>query len=188
MARYLYSELASTVAARKNCLSASANDSQREWADKHEDTIERLVKQFMPRGSGFDSGTKIDLDRSHASKLVFETAFHHMDENGFYDGWTEHTVTVTPAFVGDFDIRISGQNRNDIKEMMYQDFEYSLHRDCEFECLAAYFMFPAMQSRWIDQCRMVVDVDGLGTFDSFDAAKAAIVERHKVTQYERKAQ
>jgi hypothetical protein len=187
MARYLYSELASTVAARKNCLSASANDSQREWADKHEDTIERLVKQFMPRGSGFDSGTKIDLDRSHASKLVFETAFHHMDENGFYDGWTEHTVTVTPSFQG-FDVRVSGRNRNDIKEYISEQVHYCLMCDCTFECLEDYFVFPGMKSRWEDQCRMKVDVDGLGTFDSFNEAKAAIVKRHKVEQYEKRSQ
>jgi hypothetical protein len=117
MARYLYSELSSLIQARLNCLSATANESQRQWADKHEERIERLVKDFMPSGSGFNSGTKIDLDSSHAGKLVFDTSFHHMTENGYYDGWTDHTVTVTPSFQG-FDIRVSGRDRNDIKEVI----------------------------------------------------------------------
>jgi hypothetical protein len=82
-ARYLYSELASLIQARKNCI-ASRNE---EWEAKHEATILSLVKDNLPSGSGFDSGTKIDLDASHGERLVFFTDFHHMDESGFYDGW-----------------------------------------------------------------------------------------------------
>ena len=89
MARYLESELASLIDANK-----------RDMADTHEATIKRLVKDFMPSGSGFDAGTKLDLDLSHAERLVFTTSYHHMNDGGYYDGWTEHTVTVTPGFNG----------------------------------------------------------------------------------------
>lgn len=126
MARYLYSELSNMIEARRNC--AQSTDKS-EWFERHTDMIESLVKQHLPHGSGFDSGTKIDMDASRADKLVFTTAFHHMDENGYYDGWTEHTVTVTPALSNNFHLRISGRNRNDIKEMMYQDFDYALRAD-----------------------------------------------------------
>lgn len=49
---------------------------------------------MMPSGSGFDAGTRLDEDKTNDSRLVFTTAFHHMDEHGTYAGWTEHTVTV----------------------------------------------------------------------------------------------
>lgn len=121
MARYLYSELASAVAARKNC----ENHNNTEWFDKWTERLEDLQREYLPSGSGFDSGTKIDLDASHADKLVLHTSFHHMNEAGYYDGWTEHVITVTPAFDG-INIRISGRNRNDIKDYISQTFHDSL--------------------------------------------------------------
>ena len=45
-----------------------------------------------------------------------------------YDGWTEHTVTVTPSFSG-FNMRISGRNRNDIKDHMHETFYSALHTE-----------------------------------------------------------
>lgn len=128
--RPLYRELAHLVSARANCMKDSINNV--EWQRKHEDFAEQLVKDYMPSGSGFDSGTKLDWDTSHIDKLVFTTAFHHMDDNGFYDGWTEHTVTVTPCF-DSFRLRISGRNRNDIKEMMYEQFSHCLETDVEWD-------------------------------------------------------
>lgn len=120
-ARYLYSVIASSVQARLNC----KDSGNTEWLDRHEDRILVLVKEHMPSGSGFDNGTKLDLDSSHGGKLVFTTAFHHMNTNGYYDGWTEHTVTVTPSFHG-FNLRVSGRNRNDIKEYILESFDYAL--------------------------------------------------------------
>lgn len=122
MERYLYSEIASLVQARLNC----QTNNNPAWLLRHEDRIEALVKEHLPSGSGFDSGTKIDLDRSHADKLTFTTSFHHMAESGMYDGWTEHTVTVTPSFNG-FHLRVSGRNRNDIKDYISETFDYALN-------------------------------------------------------------
>lgn len=75
----------------------------------------------LPSGSGLDTGVKLDLDRSSAEKLVFDTEFHHLNENGYYDGWTQHTVTVTPSFDG-FNLKISGRDRNGIKDYLYDLF------------------------------------------------------------------
>ena len=138
MARYLYSELAGLIDARRNRLAVRDGFTDGDganaavWVDRHEDTIESLVKDFMPSGSGFDSGTKLDLDASHADKLVFTTSYHHMNEAGYYDGWTEHTVTVTPSLQHRYNLRISGRNRNDIKDYMRQTFDQALQSDCEF--------------------------------------------------------
>lgn len=76
--------------------------------------LDKIMKN-APSGSGFDKGTELD-DSSSSNKLIFNTAFHHMDENGYYDGWTDHKVIITPSFINSFDMRISGRNRNNIKE------------------------------------------------------------------------
>lgn len=116
MARYLYSEIASAVAARLN----SQTSGNTEWFEKWTERI-RLLAKLLPHGSGFDHVSIINLDKSHGCKIVIETSFHHMNNNGYYDGWTEHTITVTPTFHG-IDLRITGRNRNDIKDHIYETF------------------------------------------------------------------
>lgn len=126
-ARYLYSELASAIQSRLGCLEPSANESQRSWAPRWTKRI-RELSQLLPHGSGIDSENTVDLSLSHAKKLVIHTQFHHMNETGFYDGWTGHTITVTPSFRG-INLRVSGRNRNDIKDYLCETFEYALSQE-----------------------------------------------------------
>lgn len=123
MSKEFYSRIANLLVARNNC-AASGNEYKR----IHEDNLEELVKKYLPRGSGFDAGTKFVWEESNRNKLVFTTSFHHMDENGGYDGWTEHKVIVTPDLLFGCNIKITGKNRNNIKEYMHQcfsDFSYA---------------------------------------------------------------
>jgi len=85
------------------------------------ETLARLMSE-APSGSGIDSGTQLS-DESTPKKLVFELGFHHMDENGFYDGWTYHKAIVRPSLEYGFDLKITGPNRNDIKDYLYQVYE-----------------------------------------------------------------
>jgi hypothetical protein len=101
-------------------------ETHQEWFDRHEDTIERIVRDFLPHGSGVDNGVKFDFDHSTGEKLVLHTSFHHMDENGFYDGWTDHTVTVRPSLRFGFDLSVSGRNRNEIKDYLADCFSGDL--------------------------------------------------------------
>lgn len=91
------------------------------WHEKHEARIIEIMRDHAPHGSGFDNGCKIDFDKSTRDKLVIETAFHHMDDNGFYCGWTDHTVIVTPGFDGVY-VRVTGRNMRDIKEYISDTF------------------------------------------------------------------
>lgn len=101
-----------------------------EWKDRHTRYVERLVAHFMPHGSGFDAGTKIDWQLSGSSRIVFTTSFHHMNEGGYYDGWSEHSVIVTPAFDG-FNVRVTGRDRNDIKSYIGDAFHDALRQDVD---------------------------------------------------------
>jgi hypothetical protein len=54
-----------------------------------------------------------------------------MDENGFYDGWTDHTITIRPDLVFQFDMRISGRNKNEIKDYIAECFFHALNAEVE---------------------------------------------------------
>jgi hypothetical protein len=88
------------------------------------------LESELPRGSGFDSGSKFLWDESTREKLIFTTDFHHMNEGGFYDGWTQHRITVTPCFYG-FNIKVSGSNRGDIREYISDCFHTILSEKVE---------------------------------------------------------
>ena len=120
--RPIYQQLAISIDAMKRCVETD----NREWYLKHRDTIESIVRNHMPSGSGIDNGTSMDLDRSNGERLVFNTSFHHMDDAGMYDGWTEHNVTVKASMIFTIDVSVSGRNRNDIKDYLHQMFSACL--------------------------------------------------------------
>lgn len=91
-----------------------------QWIDNlRSNAIEHIKNECkeLPHGSGLDTGVIIDLDRSRPDKIVFNTEFHHLNKNGYYDGWTVHTIIVTPKF-GGFNLKVTGVNRNGIKEYL----------------------------------------------------------------------
>ena len=90
-----YKKLAQTIIARDNCIKSN----NAVWEEKHQTTIDKIMED-APSGSGFNNGTSI-LDNARGL-LMFSTSFHHMNENGYYDGWTEHIVTVVPDLMFDF--------------------------------------------------------------------------------------
>lgn len=90
--------------------------------------LDSLIKR-APSGSGFDSGTEFLVDKSNTERLVFKTSFHHMDDAGGYDGWTDHEVWVKADLLVGFTIRVTGQNRNDIKEYIADVFNTFLNED-----------------------------------------------------------
>lgn len=42
-----------------------------EWQEKHQDRIQEIISDYMPSGAGWDSGTRLDMERSTPNKLVF---------------------------------------------------------------------------------------------------------------------
>ena len=100
------------IARAGDVLRHATNKGNEEWQQAWRELLEQC-EELLPSGSGFDSGTRIE--HASSSKIVLRTAYHHMID-GYYDGWTEHTVTVVPNLVYGFDLRVSGRNRNDVKE------------------------------------------------------------------------
>lgn len=105
-----------------------------EWVIRHTECIDSLVRGHMPSGSGFDAGTQFDIAahvESPADRLVFQTAFHHMNESGMYDGWTDHKVIVRPSLQHGFTLSVTGRDRNGIKEYIADVFYSALNAESD---------------------------------------------------------
>jgi len=112
-----YAWIAMKLQAIENCFKTDNN----EWFNRHSDELESDLKETAPSGSGFDNGTELDYKNCTRTKLVFNTAFHHMNDDGYYTRWTSHSVIITPDFNG-FNIRVTGRDHNMIKEYIADTF------------------------------------------------------------------
>jgi hypothetical protein len=125
MTKPIYQEIASRLLAIENCRRSKNG----EWLERHENCIEQILKATAPSGSGIDNGTEIDWEASKPDKLVFKTAFHHMNDAGYYDGWTEHKVIVRPSLALRYTVDVTGRDRNDIKDYLVETFRLWLDGD-----------------------------------------------------------
>lgn len=101
------------------------------WESDARAELADIESDHLPNGSGFDCGTRIIIDESSDSRIVLATDFHHMNENGYYDGWTTHRVILTPSFQFGFEIRVTGKDRNGIKEYIGDAFHSALNSEIE---------------------------------------------------------
>lgn len=124
MANTIAQTLASLLMAIDNC-QRTGND----YGRIHAENLETIVRNFLPSGSGWDNGTTLDRERSTPEKLVLVGAFHHMNEGGYYDGWTVHMVTVRPSLAFGLTVTVSGQNRNGIKDYLAEMFRHAVTRE-----------------------------------------------------------
>lgn len=127
----VYQELARAASARVNCEASGNTYWEGVWRDK----VRWLVETYLPEGAGFDSGTSFDWEKFdlHPDRLEFRTAFHHMNKDGFYEGWTDHQVVVRADLQFGFQVLVKGKNTNDIKQYIHEVFESVLSdevKDC----------------------------------------------------------
>lgn len=115
-----YIALARAIGSMNRCNAANNT----EWSDKHANAILELMDS-APSGSGIDCGTKL-ADCSTGEQLVFDVSFHHMDEAGGYDGWTEHRIILRPSFELGYRMTITGKDRNGIKEYLSDTYSFWL--------------------------------------------------------------
>jgi hypothetical protein len=111
------SQFARTFQAYLNCKKTGNT----EWEHAHMDVLNGMC-ELLPHGSGLDGKMEFQPENSHPEKLCFFFEFHHIDENGYYCGWTEHNLFVTPSLQYGFELRITGRNKNDIKDYLYDLF------------------------------------------------------------------
>lgn len=120
--------IAQAIASQLDAMNRCRESGNQEWATKWEESLFRIARN-LPSGSGIDEGTKIDLDASTPEKIVLIVNFHHMDTNGFYSGWTGHKITVKASLQFGIELKISGRNRDGIKEYLGETYSYTLEQE-----------------------------------------------------------
>lgn len=101
-----------------------------------DENLRYVEKNFLPSGSGIDNGCEIYKYRIVSNKLLsfsIKFGYHHMNDAGYYTHWTEHVATITPDWEG-FRIKISGSNKNGLKEYLYDTFQLALSLERNFMC------------------------------------------------------
>ena len=98
--------------------------------DGEKESILSMIEQELPHGSGFNNQWLMKLTTPTRVNAMGE--YLCMNENGMYDGWTEHKAIITPSLINDFDIRITGRDRNQIKNYLIGIFDDTLRMDCEW--------------------------------------------------------
>lgn len=123
-----YQELARTFQAWINCVDAK----NELWEGKHKENIEKIMKNF-PQGSGIDNGSKLDYEESKEDRLVINSSYHKMDGNGYYIGWFDFKIIITPSLM--FGTNVAIESKMDVYDEQYlvDLFDYFLHEECEIK-------------------------------------------------------
>jgi len=101
----VYQEFAKCLGAWKACCEMVPRN--HEWEPRWDKRIKDLV-DGMPHGSGIDGEWVFDRENSGNDELNFYCSYHHMDEYGGYDGWTDFKARVWPDLQFGFRLRIVG--------------------------------------------------------------------------------
>ena len=117
-------EVYSRIAVSLNAIECLSNNRQTfgDAIEMNKNNIESLIKEHFPSGSGFDSGVKLNYNESNPDKLVFDSAFHNMDENGFYDGWDHFKIIITPSLRYGFNLRLKSVGKWNRKYAFNRDY------------------------------------------------------------------
>lgn len=129
----IYKFLAKNVFSRARCIDSinknignviSNVESWKIWVNKYEEEIDTIMRDIFPHGSGIDSGCMLNYEKSVNNKLVINSGYHCMDDNGCYDGWVDFTVTLTPDLELDYMLNIRGNfgKYRHVKDYLYQIF------------------------------------------------------------------
>lgn len=124
----VYQRIASKVVAYHNCVKSNNGN----WMRRHEEDLREIERNYLPHGSGFDSGCTIDIDKSNDTRIVINSSYHVMNENGFYSGWVDFTVTVRPLLSFGFVLDIKGRfskcsDPDGLKSYLLDTFADALH-------------------------------------------------------------
>lgn len=60
-----------------------------------------------------------ELELVNGNIIIGVVSHHHMNDVGFYTGWTHHKFVVKPSLQFGFELKVGGRNRNGIKDYLH---------------------------------------------------------------------
>lgn len=148
--------MAAAFVSCKTAFTNSLDNGNGEWVTRWRKRLTMLV-ELIPHGNGIDIGPRTCDDVSvEPSAIRFSVSFHHMNSDGFYVGWTEHDVTIRPAFDG-VDVQISGRNRRDVKDHLHEVMEHAFTRHVTWDESAQRWTVESDDERYAAQARAYPD-------------------------------
>lgn len=135
MDRTVIQSIAAKIDARLRCIAEHGQPGKEhlaEWIERHKEQCEVIADHFLPSGSGIDSGCSIDFENSKPDRVVILVPFHKMDSNGYYCGWQDYKVIITPSLIFGSVIRITGRD-NMIKDYLHGCFDHALSQPLSYE-------------------------------------------------------
>ena len=126
----IYKRLAKIANSRLRCLNSIKFPQE---IENYEDEIDDIMKNIFPHGSGIDNGCTFNYEKSVNNRLVINSAYHCMNENGYYDGWVDFIVVLTPDLELDYTLNIRGNfgKYNHVKDYLYQIFHNSFDQEVD---------------------------------------------------------
>lgn len=101
----VYQAIAQALQARETCI----KEGRTEQAERWEERLKKL-EEYLPSGSGFDTGESINLEESRQNMIIIDGEFHVMNENGFYDGYAEYNIVVIPSLSYGCEVKLVGSS------------------------------------------------------------------------------
>lgn len=78
------------------------------------------LEENLPHGSGIDADWHVD---EKSDRFIASNSFHAMDEDGFYDGWADFTVSIPKKKPEQFKLQFNGALAQRInKKYMLRDY------------------------------------------------------------------
>lgn len=97
----LYQAIVFNGMSRMHC----AKNGNLEWEKIWNERLNEL-QELLPSGGGLDSGIFIIRDTITAHNFVLTGKYHHMNEQGYYDGWYHWNAVVRPSFLSEIEVDI----------------------------------------------------------------------------------
>ncbi len=115
-----------TLQVMDNCQKSNNTD----WQKNHSYYLDELEKNYLPHGSGIDSGCIINRTFKKDT-VIINVPYHLMDENGYYCGWQTYRLIIKPKF-DSLSIKIQGKDKYLLKDYLYDLFDHVLNEELEF--------------------------------------------------------
>ena len=103
--------------------------SQKNWAKRAKELS--LLQELLPNGNGIrgQEGLAEILPESTKKRIVIYTTYWHPNDSYETSRWTAHQVIITPSFEREINIRITGKNKDNVKDYLHDIFREALMKE-----------------------------------------------------------